>query len=307
MIHDLLFRLRVLCRRRAAEAELDAELQAHLEHQAEKYMSQGLSPDEAERRARFDFGDVEQVKEECRHSWGVPSAGDVMAGLHNGFRLVRRSPGFTAAAAAALVVGFVFNMAMFSDASAVVQQLSPQADSAHPVLAARNITPRPAVVSDHSPAFVGPKAPPPAKVRVSHKRLVPVPIVRRTPAFLPVTIVTVSTYRYQSPGVRVEETVWTTERGAEIPSRLALASERLQQTRPAAGLAVLLLTVRFTRSGNTVLEVLPANSGHPQEDAWRSRAHRPSAAPSDSTQGRTLTASGQPDACTSVSQSLSNL
>lgn len=305
MIHDLIFRLRVLCRRQAVEAELDAELQAHLEHQTEKYMSQGLSPEEAERRARFDFGDVKQVKEECRHSWGVPSPGDVVAGLQRGLRLVRNSPGFTAAAAAALVVGFVFNMAMFNDASAMVQQLSPQPDSAHHVLAARSITPpTPAVVSDHSSAFVGPKAPKPAKVRAPRKNRTDAPAVQRKPAFLRVTIVTVSTYRYQSPAGRMEETVWTTERGAAIPNRLVLASARLQKSQPAAGRTVLQISVLVTRSGSTILEVRPS---HPQEDAWRPSVHNTSADLPVSTQGRTRTAGKRPSPSASVPQGLSNL
>jgi hypothetical protein len=66
MVTDLLYRLRALFRRNSMEAELDEELRAHLEHQVEKYVQSGMSPDEAKRRARIEFGGLDQVKEECR-------------------------------------------------------------------------------------------------------------------------------------------------------------------------------------------------------------------------------------------------
>ena len=66
MVTDLLYRTRALFRRDDMEAELDEELRAHLEHQVEKYVQSGMSPDEAKRRARIEFGGLDQVKEECR-------------------------------------------------------------------------------------------------------------------------------------------------------------------------------------------------------------------------------------------------
>ena len=42
MFTDLIFRLRSLFRRRAAEAELDEELAFHLEHETEKLIRTGV-------------------------------------------------------------------------------------------------------------------------------------------------------------------------------------------------------------------------------------------------------------------------
>ena len=53
------------------EAQLDEELRAHLEHQVEKYVESGMSREEATRRAKIEFGGLDQVKEECRDSWGA--------------------------------------------------------------------------------------------------------------------------------------------------------------------------------------------------------------------------------------------
>lgn len=308
MIHDLLFRLRALYRRRAMEADLESELQAHLEHQAEKYVRKGLSREEAERRAKFDFGDVEEVKKECRESWGVPSISGLTAGLQNGLRAARRSPAFTAAAVAALVVGFFVNVAIFNDATAAVQRLSPHQDSAHPVLAAQNTRPQPATVSPHNSGFVGPKvhSPAPARVRAPRRRREIVPAVRRAPALLKVTIVTVRAILMPA-AEQMEEATWTSERGAMGQARLVLVSERWQQTRPLASGRVEVITVQFINSYNTVLEATPGYPGRPQEDVWRSKALSTSAGLSNSKQRDALTAFGQHGACTSVSSGLSSL
>ena len=53
-------------RRELTERHLDAELQFHLEQQIADYVSAGMKPDEARRRARLEFGGLDQVKEECR-------------------------------------------------------------------------------------------------------------------------------------------------------------------------------------------------------------------------------------------------
>jgi len=71
MISDLLFRFRALFRRKLMEADLDEELRAHFERQVEKYVQSGLPVAEARRRARLEFGGLDQVKEECRDARGV--------------------------------------------------------------------------------------------------------------------------------------------------------------------------------------------------------------------------------------------
>ena len=70
MFSDLLYRLRALFHRDSMEAELDEELRAHLEHQVEKYVQSGMPREEAQRRAKIEFGGVDQVKEECRDGLG---------------------------------------------------------------------------------------------------------------------------------------------------------------------------------------------------------------------------------------------
>ena len=82
MLQDLLFRLRTLVRHPAVENELDAELRFHLERQTAKYVKSGMSEAEAARRARLEFGGLDQVKDQCREARGVSFVEELVQDLH---------------------------------------------------------------------------------------------------------------------------------------------------------------------------------------------------------------------------------
>ena len=58
--------LRRFTRRPLADKRLDAELRFHLDQATADNVADGLSPEEARRRARIELGGLEQVKERCR-------------------------------------------------------------------------------------------------------------------------------------------------------------------------------------------------------------------------------------------------
>ena len=112
-------------RRGITEKHLDAELRFHLEQQAADYVAAGMKLEEARRRARLEFGGLDQVKEECRDVGAAHILETFVQDVRYGLRQLRCGRGFTLIAVLTLALGIGANTAIFTLLDQVLLRLLP--------------------------------------------------------------------------------------------------------------------------------------------------------------------------------------
>ena len=106
--------LRRVFHRARAEKSLDKELQFHLDRQVADYVSAGMAPEEARRRARLEFGTLDQVKEEVRDSRWETRLENVFRDFHFSARSLHKDRRFAFIAVFALALGIGASTVAFS-------------------------------------------------------------------------------------------------------------------------------------------------------------------------------------------------
>jgi predicted permease len=118
-IYKLALRVRSIVQRRRVEAELEEELQIHLEQLTAQHRDRGLGVDDARRQARLELGGLEQQKDACRDTRGTAWLDHLVRDVGYAVRILRTNPGFAAVAILSLALGIGANTAIFQLIDAV--------------------------------------------------------------------------------------------------------------------------------------------------------------------------------------------
>ncbi|MGH9761289.1 MAG: ABC transporter permease, partial [Blastocatellia bacterium] len=121
-------KLRWLMRRPEKEAELQEELQFHIDEEAEDRQAQGLDAEEARRAARRDLGNVTLIKEDTRAMWTWTFAEQLLQDIRYGLRTTAASKTFSAMAILSLALGIGANTAIFSFMDSILLRSLPVSD-----------------------------------------------------------------------------------------------------------------------------------------------------------------------------------
>jgi putative ABC transport system permease protein len=117
----------VLLHRSRFEAAMADEMRFHMQAYADDLARDGMSPADAMRRARLEFGSVEAVREDCRQARGLQLFDELRQDFRVALRSYRRQPGFAVVVLVTLTIAIAATTATFTVVNAVLLRPLPYA------------------------------------------------------------------------------------------------------------------------------------------------------------------------------------
>ena len=115
--------------RQRRDADLAQELEAHIEQETADRIAAGRSPDEARFAAMRKLGNVTRIREDVYEQNSILVLETVWQDVSYAVRMIRKQPGFAAAAVVTLALGIGATTAIFSVVNGVLINPLPYPDS----------------------------------------------------------------------------------------------------------------------------------------------------------------------------------